>query len=89
MVLPLLAKELPRIDLFVYDVPHEDRDARTEFARLDPLVRERGVVIVVHGIGGGRCDAQRRWARDRRTPTFGRTGLGLYGLRMGRAAARR
>lgn len=80
-VLPILAEELPSIDLFVYDVPHEDRGSRAEFRVLDPLFRSGSVAIVDHGVGGGRCAALAGWARDAGTVTFGREGSGLYGMR--------
>jgi hypothetical protein len=80
-VLPLLAGELPRMDLLVYDVPHHDRTTRREFRALSPLLPRGGVVIVDHGPGGELCDALREWARDVGGTPRGRKGLGLYGFR--------
>lgn len=80
-VLPLLAEELPAIDLFVYDVPHDDRDAHAEFRRLDPLLPPRAVAIVDHGPRGGLCPALDRWARGRGSKPLRRARLGLYGMR--------
>jgi hypothetical protein len=80
-VLPLLADELPGIDLFVYDVPHDDRDAAREFRLLDPLVRPGGVLVVDHGPGGGLCPALSAWARACGEPPIRRRGLGLFGVR--------
>ncbi|HTT26467.1 MAG TPA: class I SAM-dependent methyltransferase [Thermoplasmata archaeon] len=83
-VLPLLARELPRIDLLVYDVPHDDRTSRGEFRGLDPLVRAGGVAIVDHGPRGGLCPALKGWAQDRGARAVRRRGLGLYGMRARR-----
>jgi hypothetical protein len=80
-VIPLLADELDRIDLFVYDVPHDDRTTREEFRRLDPLLVTGAVAIADHGPGGGLCSALRWWAGRRHAIPRGRTGLGLYGFR--------
>lgn len=82
-VLPLLADELPRIDLFVYDVPHEDAGTWREFQRLNSQMPNGAVAIADHGPHGGRCVALARWARRRGAPTVRRTGLGLYGFRAG------
>ena len=81
-VLPLLAQELRRVELFVYDVPHEDRVTREEFRSLDRLIPPGGVVIVDHGPCGSLCPALASWARDRRTHPVRRRGLGLYGMRL-------
>ncbi len=80
-VLPILARQLPRIDLFVYDVPHDDRATRRELRLLDPLVPPGGVVIVDHGPGGGLCAALKGWARDRGARPARRRDLGLFGAR--------
>ncbi|MDE1837558.1 MAG: class I SAM-dependent methyltransferase [Euryarchaeota archaeon] len=81
VVLPLLARELPGVDLFVYDVPHDDATSELEFRRIDPLVPPGGVAIVDHGPGGGLCPALLSWARRRGSTPVGRRGLGLYGMR--------
>jgi hypothetical protein len=81
VVLPLLAEELDAIELFVYDVPHDDRSTRTEFGAFDSRLTPSGVVIADHGPGGGMCGALRWWARRRGTRPSGRQGLGLYGFR--------
>lgn len=80
-VIPLLASELPQIDLVVYDVPHRDRDLRRELRILQPRLGPHAVVIVDHGPGGEACSALRAWARENRGRLTGRTGLGLYGAR--------
>lgn len=82
-VLPLLAEELRRIDLFVYDVPHEDRSSWREFQALDRRLPRGGVAIADHGPGGGRCGALARWARLHHARAVRRSGLGLYGFRAG------
>jgi hypothetical protein len=82
-VLPALARELPRIDLFVYDVPHDDIESAREFRRLDRVLSPRGVAIVDHGPGGGLCPALAAWARRRGCSPVGRRGLGLYGFGAG------
>lgn len=84
-VLPLLAEELDRIGLFVYDVPHEDRRSYREFLGLDARLPRGSVAIVDHGPGGELCEALARWARRRGASPIGRTGLGLFGFRCGRA----
>jgi Methyltransferase domain len=80
-VLPILAEELPRIDLFVYDVPHEDSATRAELRTLDRRIPPGGVVIVDHGPTGGLCAALRSWARSHATRPVRRRDLGLYGAR--------
>lgn len=80
-VLPLLAEELPAIDMVVYDVPHDERTTWSEFARLDPVLTPGAPVIADHGPGGGLCPSLSRWARRRGTRPVRRTGLGLYGFR--------
>lgn len=90
-VIPLLAAELPSIDLFVYDVPHSDVGSFAEFRKLDPLLGPGSVAIADHGPSGGLCGALRRWARARDASPVGRTGLGLYGFsvpRRSRSAGR-
>jgi Methyltransferase domain len=85
-VVPQLARELPRVDLVVYDVPHNEADLVREFAELNPRMRRGAVAIVDHGPGGELCLALRRWARRRGTAAARRAGLGLYGMRCGPAA---
>jgi len=79
--IPELVEELAGIDLFVYDVPHDDRDAFREFGELDRRFTPGSVAIADHGPGGGRCPSLQRWARRRGTVAVGRSGLGLYGFR--------
>ena len=83
-VLPLLVQELPSVDLFVYDVPHEDRAAGREFRTVDPLLPAGGVAIVDHGPGGGLCPSLGSWAEARGAVPVGRAGSGLYGMQAGR-----
>jgi hypothetical protein len=80
-VIPLLAEELPRVDLVVYDVPHSDRDAAREFRELDRRLSSRGVAIADHGPGGGRCAALQGWAVRRGSSAVRCGELGLYGFR--------
>jgi hypothetical protein len=80
-VLPLLAEELPEIDLFLYDVPHEDRSTFREFLSLDARVPSGAIAIADHGPSGDLCTALRRWARKRGGTPLRRSGLGLYGFR--------
>ena len=80
-LLPLLAAELPAVDLLLYDVPHEDRDAGREFGLFADLLRPGGVVIADHGPGGGMCAGLRAWARRSRASPVRREGLGLFGFR--------
>jgi hypothetical protein len=83
-VLPLLGEDLPSVQLFVYDVPHGERQAALDFAALDPRMAPGAVAIADHGPGGGLCAPLRRWAVSRSAPPLGRTGLGLYGFRCAR-----
>ena len=80
-VVPLLSAELERVDLFVYDVPHDEAQAGREFATLNRRMRAGAVAIADHGPGGGMCTPLRRWAAARGATPIGRTGLGLYGFR--------
>ena len=80
-VIPLLAEELRRIELVLYDVPHDDPGVREEFRGLDARLPSGGVVIVDHGPGGGLCPSLAWWARRRHSTPTGRRGLGLYGFR--------
>ena len=82
VVLPLLADELPKVDLMVYDVPHRDATSRTEFGKLDPRMPSGSVAIVDHGPTGGLCDALRRWGATRHARPVRRSGLGLFGVRF-------
>jgi hypothetical protein len=83
-VVPLLAGELDQVGLFVYDVPHVELQAGKEFAALDPRLPAGSVAISDHGPGGGLCAPLRRWGLDRAGQPLRRTGLGLYGFRLGR-----
>jgi hypothetical protein len=80
-VLPILADDLPRVDLMVYDVPHSDRDAAREFRELDRRFSPKGVAIADHGPGGGRCTALQGWAVRRGSSAIRCGDLGLYGFR--------
>ena len=82
-VLPLIARELPMIELFVYDVPHDCTESAREFRTLDHLLPRGAVAIVDHGSGGGPCPALHEWATGRGGRLVGRTGLGLFGMRCG------
>jgi len=82
-VIPRLARELPRVDLLVYDVPHNEADLVREFAELDRRLPRGAVAIADHGPGGGRCAPLARWARRRSSRAVRRSGLGLYGFRAG------
>jgi Methyltransferase domain len=79
--IPLLVEELPRIDLLVYDVPHEDRGTRREFRQLDARIPVGGVAIVDHGPSGELCTALASWARSWGSRPRRRVGLGLFGAR--------
>jgi hypothetical protein len=82
-VVPLLAEELRRVDLFLYDVPHNDIRDWAEFQTVDRRMRQGGIAIADHGPGGDLCAALRRWARRRSATPVRRRGLGLYGFRLG------
>jgi hypothetical protein len=88
-VIPLLANELARVDLFLYDVPHDDERDWSEFQAVDRRMRRGSVAIADHGPGGGLCEALRRWSLLRSATPTGRRGLGLYGARLGPPRARR
>jgi hypothetical protein len=80
-VVPQLARELRRIGLVVYDVPHDDADLRSEFAALDRRLGTGAVAIVDHGPSGDTCPALQDWARRRGSGAVRRRGLGLAGMR--------
>ncbi len=82
-VVPRLAKEYGRVDLVVYDVPHDEADLVAEFSALDPRMPAGAVAIVDHGPGGGLCRALGGWSRRRAAVPARRQGLGLYGMRCG------
>lgn len=82
-VLPRLAEQLPEIQLFVYDVPHEDTATFQEFRGLDRRLPSGSVAIADHGPSGDLCDALARWGRCRSAAPVRRAGLGLYGIRLG------
>ncbi len=86
-IVPLLADELPRVDLVVYDVPHDDDNVFDEFTALDRRMPRGAVAIVDHGPSGTLCAALRRWARRRGARPVRRAGLGLYGMRARSARA--
>lgn len=88
-LLPMLAEQLPAVDLLVYDVPHEDAAARREFRGLSSRLRPGGVVIVDHGTGGGLCPALAGWATTVTARPVGRRGSGLFGFRRPLAKAAR
>jgi hypothetical protein len=88
-LLPELARELPRIDLFVYDVPHECSEAYREFRAIDTRLPEGGVAIADHGPGGSLCPALARWAKGSGTRATRRSGLGLFGFAKGAEAQHR
>jgi hypothetical protein len=88
-LIPLLAEELPSVEMVLYDVPHDEADLVREFAILDRRMPPGAVAIVDHGPSGGLCRALAGWARRRRTRALRRRGLGLYGIRLGRSRAPR
>jgi hypothetical protein len=80
-VLPLLGRELPRVDLFVYDVPHSDPKCYSEFRSIDQRFHSGAVALVDHGGTQEICPTLRRWARARGSIPVRRTDLGLAGFR--------
>jgi hypothetical protein len=80
-VLPLLADELTSIDLFVYDVPHNDPKCYAEFRAVDRRFHAGSVALVDHGGTQEICPTLRRWARARRSTPRLRSQLGLAGFR--------
>lgn len=87
-VLPVLEEDLPEVGLFVYDVPHRDRETIREFRALDPLLPAGAVAIADHGPSGELCTALSQWSRLRQAAPVRRAGLGLYGFRCGRRRSR-
>ncbi len=83
-VVPLLAEELPEVDMVVYDVPHSERDASREFLALDRRLISGAAVIADHGPGGGCCGPLATWARRRASAAVRCQDLGLFGFRAGR-----
>lgn len=80
-VLPLLAEELPEIDLFLYDVPHSDPGSFREFLEVDRRFHPGSVGMVDHGGTQEVCPSLRRWARRRGSTPIRRSDLGLSGFR--------
>ncbi|HYK92592.1 MAG TPA: class I SAM-dependent methyltransferase [Thermoplasmata archaeon] len=80
-LVPLLAEEIDPIDMVVYDVPHDDREAFAEFRSVDAHFPRGAVAIADHGPGGGLCAALKRWAGRRNATPIRRTDLGLFGFR--------
>lgn len=80
-LIPVLARELERIDLLLYDVPHDEVDIRSGVRILDPILASGCVVIIDHGPGGSLCAALRGWARSSHARPVRRKGLGLFGAR--------
>ncbi|MCI4333791.1 MAG: class I SAM-dependent methyltransferase, partial [Thermoplasmata archaeon] len=79
-VIPLLAEELASVEMFVYDVPHRDRESDREFRAIDGCLGPGAVAIADHGPTGDLCAALRRWARRRGAVPVRRSALGLYGF---------
>ena len=79
-LIPVLAKELDAVDLFVYDVPHEDRASAVEFRAVDKRFHAGSVAIADHGPGGGLCGALRAWSSRRNSTPLQCQDLGLYGF---------
>jgi hypothetical protein len=77
-VLPVLLEDLPSVDLFVYDVPHWDKDARVEFRSVDRALPSGGVAISDHGAPGDQCKALAEWGRGLGAEIVGRRESGLY-----------
>ena len=77
--LPMIAEQLPSIELLVFDVPHDCTALARWLRRADGLFPPGAVVIIDHGPGGEMCPAiastARRWGSD---PSL-RSGLGLAG----------
>lgn len=80
-VLPMLTEQLPRVDLLVYDVPHDCPGTLRELRQLRPLFGQNSVTIVDHGPSGGLCPALASWAWEWHTRPYRRQGLGLFGAR--------
>ncbi len=80
-LIPAVTSELDRIDLFLYDVPHRDRESQAEFRWVDRTFRSGSVAIADHGPGGELCTALRRWAGERGSEALQCQDLGLYGFR--------
>lgn len=78
-VIPILAEQLPTVDLLVYDVPHDcTRTSSVELRALRPLFHAGAVVIIDHGPGGGRCPAIAKLAKEWKSRTCQRVGSGLF-----------
>jgi hypothetical protein len=80
-VVPLLAAEGFPVEMFVYDVPHNESDAGREFAAIDRRFRAGSVAIADHGPGGDRCAPLKRWGDSRRATPVRCGEFGLFGFR--------
>lgn len=76
-VLPILSKQIPSIDLLVFDVPHDCSALSRELQRMDALFPPGAVVMIDHGPGGGMCPAVKNCARRWGSEASMREGLGL------------
>jgi Methyltransferase domain len=74
-VLPDLIKELPRVDLFLYDVPYEIDEAINDFRVVDRKLRKGSVILADN------CQVPITWwARRRMAKIYQRKGSGLRGF---------
>jgi hypothetical protein len=80
-VLPLLADELPTVDLFLYDVPHSDPQSFQEFRQIGERFHPGSVALVDHGGTEEICPSLARWAKVRKSRALRRKGLGLSAFR--------
>lgn len=87
-VLPFLAEDLDRVDLFLYDVPHGDPEAFHEFTCIDQRFHPGSVALVDHGGTQEICPSLRRWAKTRGAVPKRRQDLGLSAFRSPKAHAR-
>ena len=74
-VLPPLIKQLPRVDLFLYDVPYEIDEAIDDFRTVDQKLRKGSIALADN------CLVPITWwAKRRKTQIHRRKGSGLRGF---------
>jgi hypothetical protein len=76
-VLPILLREIPRVDLFLYDIPYEIEEAKSDFKAVDGKMRKGSITLADN------CLVPITWwARKRKATIYQRKNSGLRGFRV-------
>jgi Methyltransferase domain len=76
-LLPSLVKEVPWVDLFLYDVPYEIEEAKQEFAIVNQKLRKGSVALADNCL-----EPITWWANKRGVEVYRRKNSGLRGFRV-------